>query len=153
MIDPIEKSVTVPLDPADAFALFTSGIDTWWPGHTHSVSAQINETPKKIVFDTHKDGAICETMPDGTVTVWGRILAYDPGNYLAFTWFPGKSEDEATVVTVTFTQTPDGTRCDLVHGGFAILGGLADAISTSYLIGWDLVLGCYCAAAKTPVIA
>jgi len=121
MNDPINKSVTVPLSPDEAFTLFTKGIHTWWPGGSQTV-------------------------------LWGHILAYDPGKYLAFTWFPGKSEAEATVVTVTFSQTDAGTQCDLQHGGFDILGDLADAISTSYLSGWDMVLGCYCSAAKTPAL-
>ncbi|MFG5383489.1 SRPBCC family protein [Yoonia sp. R2-816] len=153
MNDPINKSVTVPLTPAEAFALFTDGIDKWWPGQTHSVSASQKKTPKKVHFDTHKDGKITELTEDGETHIWGTILAYDPGKYLAFTWFPGKTEDEATVVTVSFQQTETGTQCDLTHGGFDILGDLADAVSTSYLTGWDLVLGSYCTAAKQPALA
>lgn len=56
-------------------------------------------------------------------------------------------------MTVTFTQTKDGTRCDLTHGGFDILGDTADAVSTSYLTGWDMVLGCYASAVMTPAFA
>ncbi len=152
MIDPIEKTITVPLNPADAFALFTDGIDKWWPGATHSVSANKGKTPKKITFPKQKGGDITELTEDGDTVLWGRIIAYDPGKYLAFSWFPGKSDAEATVVTVTFKDTGDGTQCDLTHGGFDILGDLADAVSTSYLTGWDLVLGNYCAAAKVPVM-
>ena len=150
MIDPINKSVTVPLSPDEAFTLFTKGIHTWWPGGSHSVSAYAKKTPKEIRFAPYKDGDITELTEDGETVLWGHVLAYDPGKYLAFTWFPGKSAAEATVVTVTFSQTDAGTQCDLQHGGFDILGDLADAISTSYLSGWDMVLGCYCNAAKTP---
>ncbi|MEJ6402585.1 SRPBCC family protein [Yoonia sp. 2307UL14-13] len=153
MNDPIQKSVTVPLSPAEAFALFTSKIDTWWPGKTHSVSAYRDKKPKKVTFEDRKNGKIKEITDEGDEQVWGTILAYDPGEYLAFTWHPGKSEDEATVVTVSFKETAEGTQCDLIHGGFDILGDLADAVSTSYLKGWDLVLGSYTAAAKGPVFA
>jgi uncharacterized protein YndB with AHSA1/START domain len=153
MNDPINKSITVPLTPAEAFTLFTSGIDKWWPGASHSVSAAKNKAPRKIGFDTHKDGCITEVTDDGKTEIWGTILAYDPGKYLAFTWHPGKSADEATVVTLAFTATENGTRCDLSHGGFDILGDLADAVSTSYLRGWDVVLGCFTSAARTPVHA
>ncbi|MFQ1701590.1 SRPBCC domain-containing protein [Loktanella agnita] len=147
---PIEKSVTVPLDPADAFALFTRDIATWWPGDS---PAGREKRPKNIRFDDHKDGTISEIMADGSQQIWGRILAYDPGSYLAFTWFPGRSEDDATIVTVTFTGTPEGTRCVLNCGGYEILGHVTDAISTSYLKSWDLTLGCYASAGRQPISA
>ncbi len=149
MNDPINKTLTVPLNTKDAFALFTQEIDTWWPKGTHSVKG----AKTKISFAGHKDGEIIETDDEGQTHLWGTIIAYDPGRYLAFSWHPGRPPQEATVVTVTFTQTPDGAQCDLSHGGFDILGPTADAISTSYLHGWDMVLGCYTAAANTVVMA
>lgn len=149
MNDPINKTLTVPLTAIEAFALFTQNIDTWWPKASHSVSG----AKAKIRFPAHKDEEITEEAANGDISVWGKLIAYEPGQYLAFTWHPGRSEKEATVVTVTFTQTEAGTRCDLTHGGFDILGDTADAVSTSYLYGWDIVLGCYASAAKVPVIA
>lgn len=152
MNDPIEKSISVPLSPQEAFALFTDGIEKWWPGASHSVSAGNGKSPKKITFGTHKGDAITEVTDEGETVLWGHVITYDPGKYLAFTWFPGKTEDDATVVTVTFKETENGTQCDLTHGGFDILGDLADAVSTSYLTGWDMVLGCFVSAAKTPAL-
>lgn len=149
MNDPIEKSLEVPLSPGEAFALFTSDIDTWWPKASHSVTG----AKAKVTFPAHKDDEIIEESEDGTINVWGKLIAYEPGAYLAFSWYPGRQESEATIVTVTFTATDNGTCCNLTHGGFDILGGTADAVSTSYLTGWDLVLGCYAAATKTPVTA
>lgn len=149
MNDPINKTLTVPLSPTQAFELFTQNMDTWWPKGSHSVTGDTS----KIIFPTHKDGDIIETGADGSTNVWGTLIAYDPGKYLAFSWHPGRGPEEATTVTVSFTQTEAGTRCDLTHGGFEILGDTADAVSTSYLNGWDLVLGCYMTAAKVPVTA
>jgi len=148
MNDPVEKTLTVPLSPAEAFALFTDKMDKWWPKASHSVTG----AKAKLTFPKHIDGKITEDGDDGTVTVWGRLIAYDPGKYLAFSWFPGRPESEATVVTVTFTETAAGTRCDLTHGGFDILGDTADAVSTSYLTGWDMVLGCFASAARAPAL-
>ena len=142
MHDPIEKTLIVPLPPADAFDLFTADMDAWWPKASHSITG----AKAKIRFPTHKDGEIVEEGDDGSIAVWGKLIAYDPGKYLAFTWHPGRSDKEATVVTVTFTQTENGTRCDLTHGGFDILGDTADAVSTSYMHGGDLVLGGYARA-------
>ena len=148
MNDPIMKTLAVPLNSDTAFALFTKEIDIWWPKATHSVTG----TKAKLVFPTHKGGEIIETGEDGVIAVWGKLIAYEPGAYLAFTWHPGKDAKEATVVTVSFTQTKDGTQCDLTHGGFDILGDTADAVSTSYLKGWDMVLGCFAMAAKAPAM-
>jgi len=148
MNDPINKSLTVPLSAEDAFTLFTTDIDTWWPKATHSVKG----AKSKVTFATHKGGDIIETDEDGNTHVWGTIIAIDPGKYLAFSWHPGRPASEATTVTVAFTATKDGTLCELTHGGFEVLGPTADAISTSYLHGWDMVLGCYASAIK-PVFA
>ena len=147
MKNPIRKKLTVPLSAAEAFALFTAEMDLWWPKETHSVKGAAS----RVTFPNHKDGEIVEEGADGSRNVWGKLIAYDPGQYLAFTWHPGRGEEEATVVTVAFTQKADGTQCELTHGGFSILGDTADAVSTSYLKGWDLVLGCFLAA-KQPVL-
>lgn len=149
MKDPIKKELTVPLTADAAFQLFTDNIDTWWPKGTHSVKG----AGSKVTFADHKDGQIVETDQDGNSHVWGTIIAHDPGKYLAFSWHPGRPADEATVVTVAFTAQEGGTLCELTHGGFEVLGDTADAVSTSYLHGWDMVLGCYAAAVKQPVMA
>ncbi|MEL6838023.1 MAG: SRPBCC family protein [Pseudomonadota bacterium] len=149
MNDPIKKTLTVPLNPADAFALFTSNMDTWWPKDPFSVTG----ADSTVTFPDHKGGDIVETGADGSTNIWGTLIAYDPGEYLSFTWHPGRGPDEATVVTVAFTETEQGTRCDLTHGGFDILGDTADAVSNSYLKGWDLVLGCFASAVNAPVTA
>ncbi len=139
MNDPIEKTLDVPLNPADAFELFTKNMDSWWPKDPFSVTGGSST----VVFPDHNGGDIIETGADGSTNVWGTLTAYDPGKFLAFSWHPGRGPEEATMVTVEFTETADGTRCDLTHGGFEILGDTADAVSASYLSGWDLVLGCY----------
>lgn len=148
MTDPILKSVTVPLSPNAAFDLFTRDMTRWWPAQ-HSQSGN----PARIEVEPHKGGRITEIAPDGTRFLWGRIIGWEPGRYLSFTWHPGEPEAEATVVAIAFTATKDGTRVDLTHGGFKILGELADAVSTSYLRGWGLVLGCYHSFAMRELVA
>ena len=148
MKTPIEKTQTVPLTPSDAFALFTENMDTWWPKDPFSVTGATST----VTFPNHNGGDIIETGADGSTNIWGTISAYDPGTFLAFSWHPGRGPEEATMVTVSFTETADGTRCDLTHGGFEILGETADAVSASYLSGWDLVLGRYVAAVKAPAL-
>jgi len=148
MNDPIHKIIDVPLTPEEAFALFTDDIDSWWPGATHSVSAGDGDTPHNIRIEPHKGGKIIETTKNGEEFIWGEIIAYNPGAFVSFTWHPGKPETAATVVAVSFKESKDGTQCDLTHGGFDILGPLADAVSTSYMTVWGLALGCYCSVVR-----
>ena len=130
------KTLTVPLGVADAFRLFTAGMATWWPtGGT------------RLRMEPFKGGDIIETAADGRSEVRGTVLAFDPAGFLAFTWYPAHCPDAATIVTVAFTTTPEGCRVDLTHGSEALLGGLADAVSTSYLRGCRLVKGSYCGCA------
>ncbi|MEL6571959.1 MAG: SRPBCC domain-containing protein [Pseudomonadota bacterium] len=140
----IQKTTQVPLSPQEAFDLFIAGLDEWWPKDSHAPLGP----DAKLVVEARKNGAITEVGPDGTENLWGRIIAFDAGHYLAFTWFPEDDEDAATVIAVTFIKTAEGTRLELTHGDFEILGDTADAVSQSYLIGWDLVLGTYCFVAN-----
>lgn len=146
---PIHKTTQVPLSPEEAFDLFIAGLDSWWPKDSHAPLGP----DATLVVEPRNGGTIMEIGPDGTRNLWGRIFAWDPGRYLAFTWCPEDAEDKATVVAVSFHATGDGTRLDLTHGDFDVLGDTADAVSTSYLIGWDLVLGSYCFAAQVEKVA
>lgn len=127
-----QKTVHVPLKVAEAFALFTKGIASWWP-----------KGGPQLRLDPRKGGDITELDADGKPIIRGKIIAFDPDGYLAFSWHPADFPDAATIVTVAFTATPDGCRVDLIHGSDAILGPLADAVSASYLRGFDLVLGSF----------
>ena len=146
---PIHKTTHVPLSPAEAFDLFMANLDTWWPKDRHA-----SDPTAKLIVEPRKNGRIIEFCADGTQIHWGTIIGWDADRYMAFTWHPDGDEDAATVVAVSFKQTADGCQLDLTHGGFDVLGDTADAVSTSYLIGWDLTLGSYCfAASKLRVIA
>ena len=146
---PIVKTTHVPLSPQEAFDLFMADLDYWWPKDRHAASKG-----SRLDVEARKNGDIVEVMPDGSRKIWGRIIGWEPGRYMAFTWHPDGPEDEATIVAVSFKPTPDGTQVDLTHGRFEVLGETADAVSTSYLLGWDLVLGSYCyAASKLRVMA
>lgn len=130
----VEKTTHVPLSPADAFELFTKGMATWWPS-THG----------KLTIEPHKGGK----LKDGNKDI-GTVIAFDPDGYLAFTWAPDETEE--TIVTVAFTTTPYGCRVDLTHGSDATLGDVTDAVSSSYLQGFDLVLGSFCTCAHRTLV-
>jgi len=143
-IDPVEKQIKVDLNQEAAFRLFTEGIDKWWPLATHSVGEEQAET---CVLESREGGRIYETMKDGTQAEWGRVLAWEPFEKLAFTWYPGRTPESAQEVTVTFNEIPGGTRVDLVHTGWETLGEKAQTSRKNYDFGWEFVLATYIVAA------
>ncbi len=140
--DPIRKTVTVPLDPKAAFDLFADGIDRWWPKDTHSLTARDGGGVKARVHVEPRDGGrVLETLPDGTEAPWADVTRYVPGERLTLRWYVGRSPDEATLVDIRFVPVDAGTRVDLTHSGFEVLGAAAAPTCASYTSGWDHVLG------------
>jgi uncharacterized protein YndB with AHSA1/START domain len=137
-----EKTVHVPLTAAEAFSLFTEGMASWWP-----------KGGPQLRMDPRKGGDITELDSEGRPVKRGKIIAFDPDGFLAFTWHPRDMPDAATIVTVAFVATATGCRVVLTQGSESILGAVADAVSTSYLRDWGLVLGSYCTCAGRVSIA
>ncbi|EAR50203.1 hypothetical protein OG2516_04983 [Oceanicola granulosus HTCC2516] len=120
-MQPITKSLTVPLPPAEAFRLFTEGLASWWPVERHSRSAGQGARPAALEVEPGEGGRIVETTADGRRAVWGEITRWDEGRALGVDWRLGDDEDSAAAPTrllVLFAPVPEGTRVDLTHGGF-----------------------------------
>jgi uncharacterized protein YndB with AHSA1/START domain len=139
-IAPVEKTLHVNLAREAAFRLFTEGMASWWPLMTHSVGEQQAQT---CVFEGRVGGRIYEILMDGSQVDWGRVTAWNPPGFVAFTWFPGRNEDTGQTVEVTFTDAGRGTQVELVHRGWELLGERAQPMRREYDRGWDLVLGRY----------
>jgi len=141
-IDAIVKTVRVPLPQAEAFALFTARMSSWWPLDTHSVG---KTDAIDVAFPAQLGGEIVERLRDGGSSVWGTVTRWDPPAGVAFTWHPGGSPDEATSVDVDFEPDGGGTVVRLTHDGWLSRGD-GDAARLGYDTGWDLVLGRFVAA-------
>ncbi len=152
MTDPIQKTVTVPLRPQEAFDIFTKDLAAWWPTDSHSLSAGDGALPEDVSVEPREGGQIIETKHDGTTAPWGRITTWQPGAAFGVSWHVGRPEEQSTDILVVFTPTDMGTRVDLTHGGFDRLGETAFATWEGYVTGWDYVLGqCFagrCAVAE-----
>lgn len=143
-MNPIRKTITVPLSPEDAFRLFTERMGEWWPLDTHSLSAGEGALPRDVTVEPREGGQILETRPDGTTAPWGRITEWRPGARFGVAWHVGREEEEATDLLVVFASEGTGTRVELTHGGFERLGDAATALVANYRTGWDHVLvTCY----------
>jgi uncharacterized protein YndB with AHSA1/START domain/uncharacterized damage-inducible protein DinB len=154
----VRKTLTVQASPARAFAVFTSGFDTWWPRSHH-----IGKAPMQAAFIEGRVGGRCYTThTDGSECDWGRVLAWEPPHRLVVSWqIDGKWQFEpdlskSSEVEVRFTSEPDGrTRVDLEHRHLARHGADAESIRTSVDSpnGWSSLLASFGGAAERDRLA
>jgi len=142
----VRKSVTVNRSLGDAFRIYTEQVGSWWPyAKTHSVAEENVET---VILEGRQGGRFYERTKTGEEHVWGTILAWDPPNRIVHSWHPGRGEETAQQVEVTFKPEGDRTRVELVHTGWERLGDRMTETIASYETGWDTVLARYVDAAK-----
>jgi uncharacterized protein YndB with AHSA1/START domain len=124
-IAPVRKSVVVEANPEQAFAVFTAGIDRWWP-RTHGIGA----TPvKESILEPFVGGRWYARHEDGAEVVVGHVLVWQPAERLVVTWEisadwkPDPRPAFTSEVEVRFTAEAGGrTRVDLEHRNFERLG-------------------------------
>jgi uncharacterized protein YndB with AHSA1/START domain len=80
--DAVRRTVTVPMPPDRAFALFTAGFGTWWPSE-YTWAGDVLDT---IVIEPREGGRCFERGPHGFECDWGRVLTWNPPQRLAFSW-------------------------------------------------------------------
>lgn len=136
MVEPIRRAIEVRCDPAAAFNIFTGKIASWWPLDRNSVSAMRGGVARSIVLEPRRGGQVYEITADGAREDWARITAFEPGRRLVLAWHVMAPEDQATQVEILFTPNGTGTRVDLVHRGWEILGAEAASRRGSYDSGW-----------------
>ena len=137
-LEPLRKSVTVSCPADHAFEVFTGRIGSWWPLARYSIG---QDRARDCSIEPAVGGAVYEVRDDGERLPWGRVLAWDPPRRFAMTWHPGRGADTAQEVEVCFEDTPEGTRVELEHRGWAALGDQARETREGYSGGWDHVLG------------
>ena len=139
-IEPVRKTVEVGCTVAEAFRLFTDEIDSWWPLATHSIGEADAEA---CYFEGREGGRIYESDADGSIHLWGTVTAWEPPARVIFTWHPGRDASTAQEVELRFSESADGTRVDLEHRGWEILGDRAVETRSAYESGWVGVLERY----------
>jgi len=139
-IAPVMRAVRVARSPEDTFRLFTEEMGAWWPMASHSVFGA--EATVAV------EGAeVVETGPDGRRTVWAEVVECDPPHLFTMRWHPGTDPATPTTVEVRFLADGDGTRVELTHTGWEVLGERAARARESYDEGWVPVLDRLVAAA------
>jgi uncharacterized protein YndB with AHSA1/START domain len=127
-IAPVRKSILVKASPAQAFEVFTSGLGRWWP-RDHG----IGPTPRKAaVMETHLGGRWYELAEDGSQTMIGKIVVWEPPERFVMTWdINSQWKPDTTVsseVEVRFiADGANSTRVELEHRKFEQRGAEAGA--------------------------
>jgi hypothetical protein len=141
-LEPLRASILVTRSPADAFAIFTERIASWWPlDEGHSVYAA---ECASCGIEPRVGGEVFELAKDGRRAVWGTVIAWEPPRRFAMTWHPGRTPDTAQEVELRFVPVTAGTRVELEHRGWSKLGVDAPKARKAYENGWAVVFGrCY----------
>ncbi len=145
-LPPVEKSLLVSLPVEAAFNLFTRDLTTWWPLATHSVS---QAEAVSCHVEEHEGGRVYEIQEDGAEAPWGTVLAWEPPHRFMMSWHPGFDENAALELEVRFETEGEGTRLELIHRGWELLGEGAKETREGYVSGWDMVLGHYVTQMKS----
>ena len=152
-IAPVRKSVVVEATPPHAFAVFTSGINRWWP-KDHGIGA----TPvKESVIEPFVGGRWYTRHEDGSDVVIGHVRVWRPGERLVVSWEvspewkPDPRPAVSSEVEIRFTAEPGGrTRVDLEHRNFERMGAAGgEKMRKDVDGGWPHILDLYAKNAST----
>ena len=123
--DQATVTVSVAVEPAAAFEIFTRETDLWWRrGIAYRVAGR---HPGTLMFEPRQGGRLFEAFDSAGgkhVHEYGRITVWQPPSRLVFEWRNANFKDsECTEVEVLFDATPDGTHVTLHHRGWSSLRG------------------------------
>lgn len=124
---PVLRATTVSCAPDTAFGVFTERLAAWWPLPSHSV---FGDRAGGVAFE---GGRLVERAVDGTESVWGEVITWEPPHRLVFSWHPGQPPEEASEVEVRFLADGDATRVELEHRGWERFGDSAMARRRPYV--------------------
>lgn len=140
----IEKIISLPIPPQEAFDSFWQHLNEWWPTAYTWSQDQLEE----IRMDGKLGGFCTEIGPQGFRIDWGRIIKWNPGERLTFLWQispkrePVPNPAAASKVTLHFVVQPGGSDLTLLHEEIENHGegaqGFEDVMAGPY--GWDFIL-------------
>jgi uncharacterized protein YciI/uncharacterized protein YndB with AHSA1/START domain len=138
-LPPLYHEVKVDLNPEQAFELFTGRIGEWWPLAKLSVFGH----GSTVAFT--EDGRLLERHGE-QASSWGEVTDWVPGERLGMTWHPGRPEEQASHIAVTFSAYGERTLVTLEHSGWEVYED-SIAARNEYTGGWPTVLALFAGAA------
>jgi uncharacterized protein YndB with AHSA1/START domain len=140
VLEAVRKTVTVDCAVEEAFRVFTTEANSWWPVETHSIRGT---DVKEVVFEGREGGELFELASDGAKGHWATVVSWEPPNRLVLAWNILERETLPTEVEVRFSPEGGSTRVELEHRGWDAVAEDAAEKRASYDTGWDHVLGQY----------
>ena len=145
MTEPLRFALDVACPADHAFAVWTSGIGTWWPAD-HTVTG---EDGLDVVLEPRVGGRIFERTSGGVEHDWGEVTRWDPPSRLDYLWFLRAERGDATDVSIAFVPVDEGrTRVEITHSGWERLGTRGDAWRDRNHQGWSTLLPHFEAAVR-----
>lgn len=146
-IAPVRKTIVVEATPEQAFAVFTAGINRWWP-KTHSIGAA---PVRESLIEPFVGGRWYAKCEDGTDVVVGHVRIWQPGERFVVTWEisadwkPDARVAFASEVEVKFVaEEGSRTRVELEHRNFERMGATAgEKMRSGVDGGWPTLLGLF----------
>jgi hypothetical protein len=107
----VRLSISVDVDPATAFEVFTTEIDDWYRRGPHNFADPVRAVG--IRFDPFVGGELVEVYDarTGAGRAMGCIAVWEPGRRVVFV------DDRETEIDVRFEPDDRGTRVTLEHRG------------------------------------
>ena len=114
----IRTEVVVEAPQDRAFRVFAERFDEIKPREHNLLAVDVAES----VFEPRAGGRVYDRGVDGSECQWGRVLAYDPPERIAFTWdispqwqLETDLRKTSEVVVRFIAETPERTRVELEH--------------------------------------
>jgi hypothetical protein len=105
----VRVTVTVTLDPASAFDVFTTEIDEWYRRGVTTLGSP--DSKATLCFEPGVGGRLIESRPGRDDVERARVTVWAPGERLVFV------DTRQTEVEVRFEPVDSGTRVVLEHRG------------------------------------
>ena len=145
------RTVDAPIERA--FEVFVDRIGTWWPRENTWAGDQL----EAFLIEPRYGGRALERRKDGSVEVWGKVLAFDRPRHIVIAWqirpdrLPEPEEGGSSRVDVRFTARDDGkTEVMLVHRDFPRHGEGWEKYKSQMAgkDGWPRLLDLYAGAVR-----
>ncbi len=147
----VRRTVSVPLEPREAFDLFTARVSDFWP-RSHSIgTSEIAE----VVIEPQVGGMWFERGVDGSQCQWGSVVEWAPPHRLVLAWQITADwrfdPDFSTEIHVEFVAEGVGqTRLDLTHRHLERYGVRAPQLRAVFEspAGWNGILNRFADVAR-----